>query len=848
GAAGGTPAGRPPLGRRAADRGVAGGAWGPGSASPPWSWGGPPGGKVARRGDGAVTVPARPTPDDAGDSPFPDPDSLLFFNGTGGLDPESGDYEVRLAGERLPPAPWANVVATPQGGFCVTESGGGFAWAGNSYFFRLTPWHNDPVTDAPTEVLYLRDEESGEVWSATASPVRHASPYRVTHGAGFSRFEHAHAGILTSLTMAMAEGDGAGVGEGSVKVTRLVVTNRGTRPRRLTVTSFVEWALGVMREHTQHQLRTRHDRATGAIFAQNFFDPQFAGYVAFSWSSLAAPEEVTGIPGTAAAGPPPVPLALPHGTSFTADRREFIGRNGSLARPAAMARDALAGTAGAGFDPCAALRGALELAPGETREVVVLLGAALGEDAARATIARLGAGTGAPSATVAVAQPTAPQAAPHAAAHAAAESVRRWGERLSIVRVRTPSPALDAMVNRWALYQALSCRMWARSALYQSSGAYGFRDQLQDVMAFVYAEPALAREHVLRAAARQFLEGDVQHWWHPQSGRGVRTKFSDDLAWLPWVVDHYVAVTGDASLLEEYVPFLKMRELGPDEHEVYDLPQVTDEHGSVYEHCRRALQRACTAGRHGLPLIGIGDWNDGMNRVGVGGQGESVWLAWFLAATLRKFAVHADTRGDHADAADWRARADAYTRAVEQQGWDGAWYRRAYFDDGTPLGSAENDECMIDSIAQSWSVISGAGDHARQATAMASLNRYLVREDARLVMLLTPAFDKTPHDPGYIKGYLPGVRENGAQYTHAALWAVLGTALAGDADRAFELYQMINPLTHAVTPEDVRRYKVEPYVVAADVYTATGHVGRGGWTWYTGSLFLMFRLWFLYIV
>jgi cyclic beta-1,2-glucan synthetase len=384
--------------------------------------------------------------------------------------------------------------------------------------------------------------------------------------------------------------------------------------------------------------------------------------------------------------------------------------------------------------------------------------------------------------------------------------------------------------------------MWARTALYQSSGAYGFRDQLQDVMAFVYAEPAIAREHILRAASRQFVEGDVQHWWHPPAGRGIRTRFSDDLVWLPFVVDHYVRVTADASVLDETVPFLTMRELAPDEHEVYDLPQVSEERATLYEHCLRALRRACTAGAHGLPLIGSGDWNDGMNRVGVEGRGESIWLAWFLAATLRAFTAHAERCGDGAAAADLHARADAYMEAVETHGWDGEWYRRAYYDDGTPLGAAASEECRIDSIAQSWSVISGEGEPGRQASAMRSLQQHLVREDARLIMLLTPPFDRTAHDPGYIKGYVPGVRENGAQYTHAALWAVLATALRGDGDRAFELFQMLNPLTHARTPAEVETYKVEPYVVAADVYTAAGQLGRGGWTWYTGSASWMYRV------
>jgi cyclic beta-1,2-glucan synthetase len=473
-------------------------------------------------------------------------------------------------------------------------------------------------------------------------------------------------------------------------------------------------------------------------------------------------------------------------------------------------------------DPCAALQTTINLAPNENREIVVLMGAARGVDQARALIRQYGS--------------------LRAANDAIAATVDGWAGRLSALTVRTPDPLFDAMLNRWSLYQALSCRMWARSAFYQSSGAYGFRDQLQDSMAFVYHDPAIAREHILRAAARQFVEGDVQHWWHPHTGRGTRTRFSDDLAWLPYVVDHYVRTTGDVGVLDEVVPFIEMRALEPHEHEVYDLPVVSGESATIYEHCLRALRRASTVGAHGLPLIGVGDWNDGMNRVGIEGRGESVWLAWFLNDTLRAFADQCDSRGDGVAAGELRTTADLYARAANEEAWDGAWYRRAYFDDGTPLGSAQNDECRIDSIAQSWSVISAAGEPEKQTRAMASLNEHLVMEDSRLIMLLTPPFDKTPNDPGYIKGYLPGVRENGAQYTHAALWSVLATALADDGDRAFELYQTINPLTHAVTPESVGRYKVEPYVVAADVYTATGHVGRGGWTWYTGSASWLYRI------
>ncbi|HEX3274490.1 MAG TPA: glucoamylase family protein [Gemmatimonadales bacterium] len=709
-------------------------------------------------------------------------------NGFGGVTAD-GDYEIVVAGDHAPPMPWINVVANPHGGFLVSERGGGYAWAGNSHFYRLTPWYNDPVGDPPTEALYLRDEDTGAHWCPTPAPLRSAVEYSVRHGPGLTTFESRHGAVAASLTLGLAADE-------AVKLSLLRLENRGDTPVRLTLTAYTEWCLGALREHTQHQVHTSWDPDRRAILAWNSFDPDFAGQVAFFGSS----EPVVG---------------------HTADRREFLGRNGTVEVPDGLAAP-LAGTTGNGIDPCAALRSEIRLDPGQTKEIALVLGAAEGAAAAREALERFG-----------------DAARARAAVDAHAE---RWRVRLAAVTVRTPEPQFDVMLNRWLLYQALACRMWARSGLYQSSGAYGFRDQLQDIMALVYAEPALAREHILRSAGRQFVEGDVQHWWHPPAGRGVRTRFSDDLAWLPFVVDHYVRVTGDGSVLDEMVPFLTMRQLEPHEHEVYDLPSDSGERGSIYQHCLRALRRATTTGVHGLPLIGIGDWNDGMNRVGVEGRGESVWLAWFLIATLRRFADDADARDDGASAATWRAQADGYARAVETEAWDGEWYQRAYFDDGTPLGSARSDECRIDSIAQSWSVISGAGDPARQAQAMRSLERYLVRNDVRVLPLLTPPFDHTPNDPGYIKGYLPGVRENGAQYTHAALWAVLATALQGDGDRAFELFQMINPLTRTGTPGAVAVYQVEPYVVAADVYTAEGHVGRGGWTWYTGSASWMYRV------
>ena len=714
---------------------------------------------------------------------------LAHFNGTGGFNPDH-EYEIRLTGDKLPPAPWVNVIGNQAGGFIVSEAGTGVTWADNSYFYRLTPWQNDPVEDPTSECIYLRDDDTGDVWSPTPEPIREKTPYTVRHGTGYSIFDHAHEDVVTRLRMGVPESD-------PLKIQILSITNRGSRNRKLTLTSYAEWVLGVDREKTQPYVRTEMTPDGQTMLARNCFDPQFAKQVAFAAMS----ERVT---------------------SFTAGRREFIGRNGVLASPAAMRREILSGDVGDTIDPCAALQTRIDLAPGETREITLLLGATAGSDGVAALTKRY----------------LSPDAANAALDHAA----RVWRARLGTISVKTPEPTFDLVVNQWALYQALSCRMWARSALYQASGAYGFRDQLQDVMAFTYVEPQLAREHIVRCAARQFEEGDVQHWWHPQSGRGVRTRFSDDLVWLPYVVNHYLSLTGDSSLLDITAPYLKMRVLNADEQELYDLPAVSEKIETLYDHCTRALRKACTTGEHGLPLMGAGDWNDGMNRVGVHGKGESVWLAWLLIATLRKFAEHSEKRGDTAAAKEFRDQADRYNSAIEDHAWDGAWYRRAYFDDGTPLGSSTSDDCKIDAIAQSWSVISHAGQPERTRTAMKSLNEHLVREDARLIMLLTPPFNNSPHDPGYIQGYLPGVRENGAQYTHAALWSVLATALQGDGDRAMHLYQIVNPITHALTPEAVSVYKVEPYVVAADVYTAEGHLGRGGWTWYTGSASWLYRV------
>ena len=723
-------------------------------------------------------------------SPLARPTGLLFDNGLGGFSPDGREYVIYLEPGQWTPAPWVNVIATPLAGFLVSESGSGYTWAANSGENRLTPWRNDPVSDRPGEAIYLRDEETAELWSPTPLPIGEKAPYLIRHGAGYSIFEHHGHGLKHRLRLFL-------VPDAAVKVARLRLENTWERARRITVTYYAEWVLGTTRDATQQYILPEYDPQHFALLARNPHNVEFAERVAF----LSADRE-------------------PH--SLTTDRSEFLGRMGNLSRPAALERVGLAGRVQPGLDPCAAIQLHVDLAPGEAEEVTFLIGQGADREEALKVIE---------------------QYREVASLTAAWEATTEfWDDLLGTVQVETPDLAMNVLLNRWLLYQALACRLWGRSGFYQSSGGFGFRDQLQDVMALVDAAPSLVREHILRAATRQFEAGDVLHWWHPPSGRGVRTRISDDLLWLPYVTAHYVSATGNGAILAEEAPFLKGMPLEASEEERYGQYEATLQTHTLYIHCCRALKRGMTAGPHGLPLIGGGDWNDGMNRVGIQGRGESVWLGWFLYDVLTRFAPIAEWMGDDQQAAAYRHKARDLQQALEASAWDENWYLRAYYDDGSPLGSIRNSECQIDSIAQSWAVLSGAADPKRGASAMQAVENRLLRRDHRLVLLLAPPFDQTPRDPGYIKGYPPGVRENGGQYTHAAVWAIWAFVELGQGDRAWDLFQLINPIYHADTPEKSALYKVEPYVVAADVYGVAPHTGRGGWTWYTGSSGWMYRL------
>jgi len=739
-----------------------------------------------------LPVPAlRITRSESEDVPVPLlPRELIFKNGFGGFTRDGHEYVITLQPGQMTPAPWVNVIANPYFGTVLSEAGAAYTWVENAHEFRLTPWSNDPVQDTTGEAFYIRDEQTGEFWSPTPLPARGETPYVIRHGFGYTVFEHTEHGIASELWVYVAM-------DAPVKFTVLKLRNVSGRPRRLSVTGYWEWVLGDLRHKSLLHVQTEVDLKTGALLARNHYNTEFPERIAFI--------DVNDVTRT-----------------LTGDRKEFIGRNSSLAHPSAMKRTRLSGKVGAGLDPCGAMQVSFNLHDGEERE----------------TSFRLGVGRSAPEV-----QHLIRRFRGEGASRVALEGVwEYWNRTLGAVNVDTPDPAVNVMANGWLLYQTLSCRVWGRTGFYQSGGAYGFRDQLQDVMALVHAEPALTRGQLLRAASRQFREGDVQHWWHPPAGRGVRTHFSDDYLWLPYVTCRYVACVADTGVLDEIVPFLDARPVKPEEEAYYDLPNRSEETATLYQHCVRAIEHGLKFGEHGLPLIGCGDWNDGMNMVGKEGRGESVWLAFFLYDVLTQFSELARSRQDVAFADRCVTQARQLQENIELHAWDGEWYRRAYFDNGEPLGSQSNPECQIDSLPQSWSVISGAGAPERSRQAMNAVDRRLVRRNAKLIQLFDPPFDKSALNPGYIKGYIPGVRENGGQYTHGAIWTAMAFALMGENDRAWELFGLLNPVHHGGTPKQIATYKVEPYVVAADVYAVAPHTGRGGWTWYTGSAGWMYRL------
>lgn len=722
-----------------------------------------------------------------------EPSDLQLFNGIGGFSADGREYVIAPLEGRPTPAPWSNVLANPRFGSVISDTGGAYTWFENAHGWRLTPWRNDPLTDEAGEAIFLRDDDSGRAWSPTGAPMRVRSDDArsiTRHGFGYSVFEHIQDGIESELTVFVAI-------DRPVKFWRLRVRNHSGRARRLSAVGYVEWVLGDQPAHTTMHVVTEIDRHSGAVLARNRYHSEFGSRIAFFDS--AEPER-----------------------TVTGDRTEFLGRHRSLRNPAALERGSLSGKVGAGLDPCAAIQVPFEIADGEEREIVFRLGAGEHEAEARELLRQF--------------------AMPDAIDEALAAVNEFWSRTLGTIEVRTPEPALDLLVNGWLVYQTLACRYWARSGYYQSSGAFGFRDQLQDAMALVHAKPQILREHLLRSAARQFVEGDVQHWWHPPSGRGVRTRCSDDYLWLPLATCRYIEITGDTSVLDEIVPFLESAPLPPGEESRFELPAISSQSASLYQHAVRAIEHGLRFGAHGLPLMGGGDWNDGMNLVGLQGRGESVWLGFFLCEVLRQFEPLAQSRGDVEFAQRCRRERDQLALNIEQHGWDGAWWRRAYFDDGTPLGSAQNSECQIDSISQSWSVLSGVGSPQRARQGMQALDARLVRREHGLVQLLDPPFDTAEPNPGYIRSYVPGVRENGGQYTHAAVWTAMAFAALCDHERAWELWRMIQPVGHAPDPQSAERYKVEPYVVTADVYSVPPHTGRGGWSWYTGSAGWLLRL------
>ncbi|MCM0650836.1 cyclic beta 1-2 glucan synthetase [Clostridium swellfunianum] len=716
---------------------------------------------------------------------------LEYFNGLGGFDTENDQYTIILKENRNTPAPWINVISNGQFGFHISESGSSYTWYKNSRENKITPWSNDPVTDPPTEALYLRDEVTGELWGITPKPLRGSGEYIIEHGYGYSNFKHQAHGIVGEMTVFAPMDE-------SVKLCLINLKNNSKQERKLSLTYYAQLVLGVVPQQTAQYISSYLDEDKNFIYAQNPYSEHFGR--AYAYLRIAGGSE----------------------ESYTGNRIEFLGRNGDANTPRALKYKMLSNEVGAGYDPCLASNAKITMAPDEVAHLIVMLGQNESLDKIKeiskefSNIERV--------------------------EEKLIEVKNFWKSLLHRIQVKTPDKTMDIMLNGWLMYQTLSCRYWSRTAFYQSGGAIGFRDQLQDVMAIGYLNPEYTKEQILHSASRQFVEGDVQHWWHPVVNSGIRTRFSDDLLWLPYVTIDYVKTTGDYSILDEVVGYLEDEPLREGEDERYKISPPSDKSGTIYEHCIKAIEISLKFGKHNIPLMGSGDWNDGMSTVGNEGKGESVWLGWFLYSILDNFKELCSYKGDKEREVKYEEMKEFIGENLEKNAWDGGWYRRAYFDDGTPLGSMENDECQIDSLSQSWAVISGAGRRSRVEEAMEALERHLVKEDKGMVLLLTPAFNNSKLEPGYIKGYVPGVRENGGQYTHASTWVVLALAKLGYGHKAWKIYHMINPINHAKSHLDYERYKVEPYVMTADVYATEGHEGRGGWSWYTGASGWMYRV------
>ncbi len=725
-------------------------------------------------------------------------EALQCSNGHGGFSADGSEYVIPLPLENgtlpLPPMPWVNVLANPEFGCIVTEKGAGYTWSRNSQANRLTPWSNDPIRDPHGEAFYVRDDDSGKTWSPLPGPAPARCAYTVRHGFGRSRFLSTFDGLKQSVEVIVPPED-------PVKLVSIILTNDTGIPQNLSFFSYHQLLLCSAPD--RHQAVLAWTDPEGVSRASNPRAGDFSGGRVFS-------------------------IAVAHGVSSVASTSahssgKFIGDGGMDAPSGLALRGKWTDEPGFGRDACFAKKLSFKLDPGRKVEIVVVIGEVMSEAEEKTLVARY--------------------SAPGAFAKASEAVTAHWDDMLNRVQISTPLPEVDLMVNGWLTYQNLACRIWGRSAFYQSGGAYGFRDQLQDSGALAAMHPELMRSQILLHAAQQFPEGDVTHWWHPDPmNRGMRTNFSDDLLWLPYLTDHYLQTTGDETVLQESLPFIEGPLLGPDEDEEYMKPEISKRGATVFEHCCLAIDKSLTRGEHGLPLMGIGDWNDGMSRIGREGRGESVWMGFFLYTILERWIPLCETHGEAERAAIYKDYRDELLRAINDAGWDGEWYRRAYYDDGTPLGTHTDTECRIDALAQAWAIISEAAPADRAKLSLDSLERELVNPEIGLIHLLYPPFVNTPHDPGYIKGYVAGVRENGGQYTHAACWVIRAMAEAGRRDRAAEYLRHLSPIWHSRDAASVALYKVEPYVVAADIYGAVPHVGRGGWTWYTGSAGWMFRV------